>query len=109
MTKLGEVRCHYEEKLSQGESVVIAVRPESVSLHKEKNMEKNINTIPGRVKERSYLGNLYDYKILCADSSLIRIQEDPWKVFEIGENVYFSFSFDKAWIIRAKSSMSLNA
>jgi spermidine/putrescine ABC transporter ATP-binding subunit len=103
-TKIGEIDCKYEGRLQKGEKVIVAVRPESISLSKEKKKEGNINVLPGTIKERSYLGNLYDYKIRCADSSTIRIQEDPWKIFNIGEDIWFSFSPGHAWIIHEKES-----
>jgi spermidine/putrescine ABC transporter ATP-binding subunit len=104
--KIGEIYCKYDGRLSKGAKVIVAVRPESISLSKEKREEGNLNVLSGIIKERSYLGNVYDYKILCSDASIVRVQEDPWKVFDIGENVCFFFSHDHAWIIHEKEPKS---
>lgn len=102
LTKAGEIHCQYEGSLQRGEKVTVAVRPESISLWKEKQEERNF--LPGTIKERSYLGNIYDYKIRCSDGTTIRIQEDPWKAFNLGESVWFSFSPHHAWIIKKQGS-----
>lgn len=106
LTRIGEICCKYEGRLPKGEKVIVAVRPESISLWKEKKKEGSLNLLSGTVKERCYLGNVYDYKIRCSDESIVRIQEDPWKVFDIGENIWFSFSPGHAWVIHEKESRS---
>lgn len=103
-TGMGTVSCKYDRDIPLGERVTITLRPETISLQKEKEGRGKINLLPGTVKECSYLGNLFDYKIVCSDATVIRVQEDPWKSFDPGEKVWFSFSPELAWIIYQKGS-----
>jgi len=105
-TTVGTITCRYEKRLPKGEKVIVAIRPESISVDTQQPKEGNVNVLPGTIEERSYLGNIYDYKIRCSDSSTVRIQEDPWKVFDIGENIWFSFSPEHAWIIHQQETPS---
>ncbi|MBW2305716.1 MAG: ABC transporter ATP-binding protein [Deltaproteobacteria bacterium] len=98
-TALGEIVCKYEKPVAENSRVTLAVRPESIKLHGSDGELQAENAIESRVKERIYLGSMLDYKIVCRDDSVMRVQEDPWKTFEIGEKIYACFSSDRVWII----------
>jgi len=94
------VECRYEGELSQGEKAILVVRPESIKLKSsEGKVAESENYFEAEVKERVYLGNVMDYRLNLADSTEIRVQEDPWNSFEVGEKVFATFSSDQTWLI----------
>jgi ABC-type Fe3+/spermidine/putrescine transport system ATPase subunit len=99
-TNLGAIRCKYQGQLEPGEAIVIALRPESIHLERQTTESPELNTLPGTVQERYYLGNANDYKINCGGGNVIRVQERPGKVFKEQERLFISFPVDQAWIIR---------
>jgi spermidine/putrescine ABC transporter ATP-binding subunit len=95
------VQCRYEGELSQGDKAILVVRPESIKLRSSRGKGAELeNYFEGEVKERVYLGNVMDYRLNLARSTEIRVQEDPWISFEIGERVLATFSSDQTWLIR---------
>ena len=99
-TALGQVRCSYDADLRQGEKVTVVLRPEAVELTAAEPTNGAVNTVAGRVSERFYLGNLSGYKVTCAGGSVLRVQEDPWTDFSIGQDIWCAFETHNAWIIR---------
>ncbi len=98
-TSLGEIICKYEESVAVNSRVTLAVRPESIKLYGSIKKSRLENIIEGRVKARTYLGSLLDYLIVCRDNLVIRVQEEPWKTFEIGDKIQVCFPPDRVWII----------
>ncbi|MBW1732013.1 MAG: ABC transporter ATP-binding protein [Deltaproteobacteria bacterium] len=95
------VKCRYKGKLSLGDEAILVVRPESIKLRLlgEKEVELD-NYFEAEVKEKVYLGNLMDYRLQLRGDISIRVQEDPWISFEIGDRVLAAFSCDETWLIK---------
>jgi len=95
------IRCKYEGNLSQGDKIVLIIRPESIKLAPiEEKVAKLGNCFEAEVKEKVYLGNVMDYRLRLANSTEIRVQEDPWISFEVGEKVLATFSPEQTWLIK---------
>jgi ABC-type Fe3+/spermidine/putrescine transport system ATPase subunit len=83
-----------------GNPATVVVRPESIKLQHEASVDGNLNSIAGRVRDRFYLGNIAGYRVVCADGTVIQVQEEPWHATAVGDEVRCVFASDLAWIIR---------
>jgi ABC-type Fe3+/spermidine/putrescine transport system ATPase subunit len=99
-TEFGEILCAYKELMPENSRVTLAVRPESIDLQPSGQEPPGVNVIKSRIKERTYLGSILDYKIVCGNDSVMRVQEDPWTRFEVGEEINVCFPPDRIWIIQ---------
>src|SRR3990170_1081052 len=80
-------------------SVVICVRPEV--LHFD---GAHPNRLQGTVRERVFLGNLFDYRIEGPGGLRLRVQADPSRAFTPGESIALSFDPSAAWAMRPTGS-----
>ncbi|MBI3975230.1 MAG: ABC transporter ATP-binding protein, partial [Armatimonadetes bacterium] len=92
-TVAGTFTCTGE--IDQG-AVLICVRPEA--LHFDRQLP---NRLSGVVRERVFLGNLFDYRIEGPQGLRLRVQADPSHAFPPGATVQLSFDPAEAWAIRA--------
>jgi putative spermidine/putrescine transport system ATP-binding protein len=99
-TPLGDIWCRSVLALPVGNPAIVVVRPESIELKCEPSGDGNANSIPGRIRDRFYLGNIVGYKVVCAEDSVIQVQEAPWHASAVGDQVWCVFTSDLAWIIR---------
>jgi ABC-type Fe3+/spermidine/putrescine transport system ATPase subunit len=99
-TPLGDVHCRSAMSLTVGNPATIVARPESISLHREPPVDRAVNRIAGTVRDRFYLGNIAGYRIVCADGTVIQVQEEPWHPSAVGDDVWCVFASDLAWVIR---------
>jgi putative spermidine/putrescine transport system ATP-binding protein len=97
---LGQVHCHYEGALAEGEEVTVVVRPEAIRIDARRPAGSDLNVVMGTVVERYYLGNVVAYKVRCAEDSIVQVQEEPWMRCAVGDVVWLWFPQDRAWIIR---------
>ncbi len=79
--------------MARGVGVVIAVRPENLSISRE----KKDNSIPGRIEDKIFMGSFMRYRIMLAtdDLVLVEIPEAIDKTFNIGDNVNVLFRSEK--------------
>ncbi len=99
------IRCRYKGELSPGDKAIVVVRPESIKLRPSGGKEDELdNHFEAEVKEKVYLGNVMDYRLHLGGTIAIRVQEDPWISFEIGERVLAGFSSDQTWLIKDEGS-----
>jgi spermidine/putrescine ABC transporter ATP-binding subunit len=99
-TPLGDLWCRSALALPVDDPATVVVRPESIKLtHKPPN-NSGLNCIAGKVRDRTYLGNIAGYRVVCADGSVVQVQEQPWHISAVGDEVYCVFESDLAWIIR---------
>lgn len=99
------VRCRYKGNLSSGDKVILVLRPESIKLRPSDGGGENLeNCFEAEIRERVYLGNVMDYRLNLTDSTQIRVQEDPWNVFDVGNRVRAVFSSEHTWLIKNEGS-----
>ncbi len=80
-------------------AVLICVRPEA--LHFD---DAHSNRLSGVVRERVFLGNLFDYRIEGPGGLRLRVQADPSRAYAPGAAIGLSFDPTAAWAVRAEGS-----
>jgi iron(III) transport system ATP-binding protein len=85
--------------LRAGDSVDIAIRPESIHLGATEG-------IPARVEEQSYLGNLSEYHVTLADGTRLRVQAPALADYPVGSTVAIKVDADQSNIFRAGNELA---
>jgi iron(III) transport system ATP-binding protein len=81
-----------------GDSVDVAIRPESVRL------TASGDGIPARIEEQSYLGNLSEYHVSLADGTRLRVQTAASADFPVGSTVDLSVDATQCNVFRANET-----
>ncbi len=76
----------------EGETL-FSVRPQSISLHREPpDRSERTCLVEGRLRQRTYLGESWDYIVSPAASALrLKVAALPFQVFEVDETVWLEF------------------
>jgi len=82
-----------------GGEVLICVRPEV--LHFD---DAHPNRLRGVVRERVFLGNLFDYRIEGPSGLRLRVQADPSRAFSLGAAISLSFDPTAVWAVRSETN-----
>ncbi len=82
-----------------GQEVFVCVRPEAFHFG-----ESHPNRIYGTVRERVFLGNLFDYRVEGPGGLQLRVQSDPSQSFPPGGTVALSFDSSAAWAVDARET-----
>jgi iron(III) transport system ATP-binding protein len=79
--------------LGDGQTVQVAIRPESLHLttFAGGTAAEIPDTVPGKVAEVTFLGNLTDCYVTLDDGTRLRIQVDPARALEVGQRVGVQF------------------
>ena len=79
------------EALVEGKTL-FSVRPQSITLHRARPDRDGGCVVRGRLLERAFLGETWDYVVSPAESGLrLKVAALPFQVFEIGEDVWLEF------------------
>jgi iron(III) transport system ATP-binding protein len=74
--------------VSEGAAVQVVVRPENLRLAPTASgVALAPGTVPGKVAELTFLGNLVDCHVTLDDGTRVRVQVDPEQRLEIGQRV----------------------
>ena len=73
-----------------GQAVQVAIRPESLRLIPASAAD-GAGSVPGRVVEVTFLGNIIDCHVTLDDGTRVRIQVDPGQTPEVGQRVGIRF------------------
>lgn len=73
-----------------GQTVQVAIRPENLRLVPA-SAGDGAGSVPGRVVEVTFLGNLVDCHVALEDGTRVRIQVDPGQTPEVGQRVGIRF------------------
>jgi ABC-type Fe3+/spermidine/putrescine transport system ATPase subunit len=73
-----------------GQAVQVAIRPESLRLIPA-SAGDGAGSVPGRVAEVTFLGNIIDCHVTLDDGTRVRIQVDPGQSPEVGQRVGIRF------------------
>jgi ABC-type Fe3+/spermidine/putrescine transport system ATPase subunit len=72
--------------------VLFSVRPQSITLHRRPPARESALVLRGRLLERAFLGETWDYVVSPAESGLrLKVAALPFQVFEVGEDVWLEF------------------
>src|SRR6267378_472034 len=74
-----------------GQAVQVAVRPESLRLTAPASGAGAPGTVPGKVVEVTFLGNIIDCQVTLDDGTRIRAQVDSVRTLEVGQTVGVEF------------------
>jgi ABC-type Fe3+/spermidine/putrescine transport system ATPase subunit len=73
-------------------NVLFSVRPQSISLHRTPPRTDGACLVPGRLMERAFLGETWDYVVSPAESDLrLKVAALPFQIFDVGETVWMEF------------------
>jgi iron(III) transport system ATP-binding protein len=86
-----------------GQRVHVAIRPESLRLAgpASASVPDGTATVPGKVVDVTFLGNLIDCHVALADGTRLRIQGGPDEILESGERVGVRFDRHAASVFDA--------
>jgi iron(III) transport system ATP-binding protein len=78
---------------AEGQTVQVAVRPESLHLIAlaPGSTAEAPGTIPGKVADVTFLGNVIDCHVTLDDGSRVRVQVDPGRTLDVGQRVGVRF------------------
>lgn len=66
-----------------GSEVILSIRPEAIQI-----CANGVGTLSGKIRERTYLGNLIQYAVELADETLLQVTEmNPQVIHQPGEEV----------------------
>jgi putrescine transport system ATP-binding protein len=78
----------------EGQAVQVAVRPENLRLSGPAGATTEaLGSVPGKVADVTFLGNLIDCHVTLEDGTRVRVQVDPDQTLEVGQRV--SVRFDR--------------
>ena len=113
----GQIRVHSEEaggellvddlgKVSAGQRVWVALRPEKIRLSKEPPVGESINRLKGVVAELGYLGNRSTYRIRTPQGKLLTVlgkneqRTSEWSI-DWSDEVYLSWNANAAIVLHS--------
>jgi ABC-type Fe3+/spermidine/putrescine transport system ATPase subunit len=70
--------------------VQVAIRPENLRMMSAASADGK-GSVPGRVVEATFLGNIVDCHVALADGTRVRIQVEPGQTPEVGQRVGIRF------------------
>ena len=72
--------------------VLFSVRPQSIGLHRSAPVRDSACVVEGRLVQRTFLGETWDYVVSPVDSTLrLKVTALPFQVFEVGQAVWLEF------------------
>jgi iron(III) transport system ATP-binding protein len=87
--------------VTAGQMVQVAVRPESLRLTGPASGAGAPGTVPGKVVEVTFLGNIIDCHVTLDDGTRIRAQVDSGRVLEVGQAVGVEFDSQQSSVFSA--------
>ena len=85
-------RDRFDETLPPAGPMLFSVRPQSMTLHRGPPAEDAGCSVPGRIVERAFLGETWDYLVTPADSALrLKVSALPTQQFAVDDLVWLRF------------------
>ena len=79
----------FDERPAPGGRVSFSLRPQSIHLHRQLPAAAGACVIAGRVAQRAYLGERWDYAVRVKDGETeLRVTARPHEVFEVNQDVW---------------------
>jgi iron(III) transport system ATP-binding protein len=86
----------------EGQAVQVAVRPENLRLSAPAGaITEALGSVPGKVAEVTFLGNLIDCHVTLDDGTRVRVQVDPDQTLEVGQRVSVRFDSQASSVFTA--------
>jgi ABC-type Fe3+/spermidine/putrescine transport system ATPase subunit len=88
----GLPRAMFGDVAGAGGTVTFSVRPQSIVLHRAAPSGETVRFVPGRLVERAFLGESWDYVVSPSGSDTrLKVTARPAEVFEAGDEVWLEF------------------
>ncbi len=78
-------------RIAESHTVQLAVRPESVRLARATGATMETGSMPGKIADVTFLGNLTDCYVTLDDGTRVRVQADSGQRLEVGQPVVLRF------------------
>ena len=100
-TPVGALRAAGPADLGEGMGVVVSLRPESIQITRKaaQPASDGVNRLPGVIRERTFLGNLIDYRVECGPGTLLRVQGGAGGDLHEGHEVTVAFDAAAGWAV----------
>ena len=96
-----------EGTLATGAAIVLAIRPEKISLNRER-VRRHDNLFEGTIEDALYLGTDMQYSVRVSDdvTLMVRQQNAVWNDFRRGQKVYLGWQAQATAILQFQSQAS---
>jgi putative spermidine/putrescine transport system ATP-binding protein len=100
-TSVGPLRARGPLALKDGMDAVLSIRPENLELDRRDLPVPGdgVNHLRGIVRERTYLGSLYDYRVDVGEDTRLRVQGGVNAVHQVADEVMVSFDTAAGWAL----------
>ena len=100
-TGIGPLRAHGPADLREGMDALLSLRPETIELagRGPSAPGDGANHLRGIVRERTFLGSLFDYRVDVGGGMLLRVQSGVTAVHQIEDEVTVSFQPAAGWVL----------
>jgi iron(III) transport system ATP-binding protein len=103
-TPLGLLSCFLSGDVSEGDEVIVALRPDGLKLCLEKP-DKPDNTFAGKVEMVNFLGDLCEVHVRV-NERLFVLQVEPRLELDHHQDVFLYFPPDRCFVVKSKASGS---
>lgn len=105
-TAVGRLTAAGPADLGGGTEALLSIRPESLTLGRwdPATPADGVNRLHGVVRERTYLGSLFDYRVDVGSGTVLRIQGGVNTVHRVEERVAVTFDPAAGWTLRGGRS-----
>ncbi len=99
-TTIGTMICRNRDNATVGNKVLVAIRPELISLNETQTRTEDENVVRGRVAMKSFAGNLLNVSVALEGDNEFLVEDRP-KVqhCEVGDEVVLSWSLEDAILL----------
>ncbi len=105
-TAVGELEAHTAVAMTRGDAVVVSVRPEDVTLHKQAPATLRPNLLEARVESVMFVGEFLDCRLAVGDQE-IRTRQHPGLSLQRGERVLVELPPDACAVLRDDFDLAL--
>ena len=100
-TGIGPLRAHGPADLRDGMDALLSLRPETIELGTRGPAAPGdgANHLRGIVRERAFLGSLFDYRVDVGGGTLLRVQSGVTAVHQVEDEVTVSFQPAAGWVL----------
>jgi iron(III) transport system ATP-binding protein len=97
-----EFRTAGDNGLSNGEGVVLCIRPHAVKVHRIRPPASDeANFVDGRLLQQAYLGDLQDIRIALAGGAQLRALTPSGKPYQPGEDVFVELPLEDCYVLHS--------
>ncbi len=92
----------YTRRIEEKGPVILGIRPSYIEIYKARpaDLGEEFNVLEGRVKRRTYLGEIYDYRVETIEGLEMRVEGR--EELDAGARVFLVFPAEKALVIERK-------